>query len=628
MVAAPRFQFADFEFDLSRYELRRAGHAVRLEKIPMELLILLLRRKGELVTREEIIDKLWGKDVFVDVEQGINTAVRKIRQALHDDPEDPRYVQTVVGRGYRFIPDIHEVAADAAASAETLPAATVAAPRPVSGMRRIWIGAALLLAAVLVVLSMSGWRNWRFSPAAPPIRSLAVLPLENLSADPAQEYFADGLTDEVITQLARRGSLRVISRTSVMHYKATKKTIPEIARELNVDAVVEGSVSRDGGMVRVRAQLVAASDQHLWAESFTRELRDILALQEDVASAIAQRVQAQLAVVPGIAPPGTKPHPVEPAVLEAYLRGRAAWNRRNEAGLREAMGLFKEAVALDPYYAPAYSGLADTFTTLGYLGYFPAQESFVPARAAALKAVELDPTLAEPHASLAYINLYYDWDWNAAEQEFHKAIQLNPNYATAHHWYSLYLTAMGQRVEAMAEIQKAGNLDPLSPAIQTDMGLQLYYAHRYDDAIHHLTSTLEMNPNSALAHLWLGRCYQEKGRYAEALAEYSQTERVMHDWVVIIAARGMALGLAGKTKEAQGVLRELRELAKKRYVTAYGVALVYAGLGDKDQTLAWLQRGITERTHWLVWTKWDPRWKSLQGDPRFAELLRRIGFPD
>ena len=474
-------------------------------------------------------------------------------------------------------------------------------------------------------MNVGGWRDRLLASPPPRIESLAVLPLENLSGDPAQEYFTDGLTDELITQLAKRGSLRVISRVSVMHYKASKKTIPEIARELNVDAVVEGSVSRDGNNVRVRAQLIyAPTDDHLWAESFTREMRDILSLQEDVASAIAHQVQAQL--VPETVRAGVRPHPVEPAVIEAYLQGRAAWNQRNEAGLRKAVELFQQAVALDPSYAPAYSGLADSYTTLGYFGFLSPQQSFLPARVAAQKALELDPTLAEPHASLAYIELYYDWDWKAAEQEFQKAIVLNPNYATAHHWYSVYLTAMGRPDEAMAEIQKAQNLDPLSPAIQTDVGFQLYYTWRYDKAIRHLTSTLEMSPNLPLAHLWLGRSYQEKGMYAEALAEFAQAEKVMHNWPVTIAARGMVLGLAGKRQEARRVLTELRELAKKRYVTAYGVALVHAGLGDKDQAFLWLQRGVEERTHWLVWTKLDARWKGLRDDPRFEEVLRRVGL--
>jgi TolB-like protein/DNA-binding winged helix-turn-helix (wHTH) protein/Flp pilus assembly protein TadD len=628
-VSATRFQFADFEMDLARYELRHAGRAVKLEKIPMELLILLLRRKGELVSREEINERVWGKDVFVDTEQGINTAIRKIRQALHDDPDEPRFIQTVTGKGYRFIPAVREEGpgAEQDVPSQAVPAPAIPSPRPRSRMKFAWVAAALTLVAALIAFNVGGLRDRLFSRAAPPIRSLAVLPLENLSADPAQEYFADGLTDELITQLARRGSLRVISRMSVMHYKASKQTIPEIARELNVDAVVEGSVSRDGNTVRIRAQLIyAPTDEHLWAESFTREMRDVLALQEDVASAIAHQVQTKLA--PEGVRAGVRPRAVEPAVIEAYLRGRAAWNRRNEAGLREAVELFQQAVALDPSYAPAYSGLADSYTTLGYFSYLSPQESFPPARTAAHKALELNPTLAEPHASLAYIKFYYDWDWKAAEQEFQKALVLNPNYATAHHWYSVYLTAMGRPDEAMAEIQKARSLDPFSPAIQTDIGFQLYYTQRYDEAIRHLTSTLEMNPNLPLAHLWLGRSYQEKGMYAEALAEFAQAEKVMRNWAVTIAARGMVLGLAGKRQEAHKALTEMRELAKKRYVTAYGVALVYAGLGEKDQAFVWLQRGVEEHTHWLVWTKLDPRWNSLRDDPRFEQVLRRVGLPN
>jgi TolB-like protein/Flp pilus assembly protein TadD len=449
--------------------------------------------------------------------------------------------------------------------------------------------------------------------------------LENLSGDPSQEYFVDGMTDELITNLARLGSVRVISRTSSMQYKS-KKTIPEIARELDVDAVIEGSVSRSGDRLRVRAQLVhASSDQHLWAETFDRNVGDVLALQADLAESIIRRIQTRLA--PEDRSAHHRPVPVAPKALEAYLKGRLAWHRRNEAALQEAIDYFRQAIALEPGYASAYSGMADSYTTLGYFSYLSPDDSFPQARTAALKALELDSTLAEPHASLGYVRLYYDWDWVGAEKEFKQAIALNPNYAIAHHWYSVYLTALGRHQEASFVIRRAQELDPLSPAISTDIGFQLYYSRRHDEAIRHLGSVLVTHPKLPLAHLWLGRAYQDQGRYTEALAEFREAEAVMRDWPVTVAARGYVLGMIGDKEAARKALVELDESSKKRYVTAYGVALIHAGLGDSRRAFEWLNRAVEQRTHWLVWLKLDPRFDRLRPDRRFLDIQRRVGFP-
>ena len=491
-----------------------------------------------------------------------------------------------------------------------------------------WAVAAAAIAGLALLLSpIMGRVRDRLSARAsqPQIQSLAVLPLENLSGDPAQDYFADGMTDELITDLAQIASVRVISRNSVLPYKRAPKPLPEIARELNVDAIINGSVGRYGNRVRVRAQLVrVANDQHLWADSFERELEDVLALQSEVASAIARQVQLKLTAQQP-ARVGSL-GPVKPAAYEAYLKGRYSWNKRSEAGLQEGIEHFQKAIEIDPSYAAAYSGIADAYTTLGYLGYLSPNESFPRARAAAARALELDPTLAEPHASLAYVELYYDWDWEAAEKEFKQAISLNPNYATAHHWYSIYLTAMGRQHEAIREIQRARELDPLSLAIRTDIGFEMYYDRQYDRAIQQLKTTLEMNPNFPLARLWLGRAYQQKGLYEEAIAEFSQTASVLREWVPTIAAIGYVQGKEGRRAEALRTLEQLKELMRKRYVTAYGVALVYAGLGDSNEAFAWLHQGIEERTHWLVWLKLDPRWDDLRSDPRFGQLIARVGL--
>jgi len=639
MLSYPRgvilevIRFHDFELDVGRYELRRQGRVLRLEKLPMELLLLLLGKNGEVVTREEIIDRIWGqKDVVVDVEAGINTAIRKIRQTLRDDPEHPRFLQTVVGRGYRFVAPITLVT-DGRGAATEIPAAAFTAPAAAPQARAPslrWVGmsggAAVALLAMLIGLHVSGWRNPFQGTPPPQVRSLAVLPLENLSGDAAQDYFADGMTDGLITDLAKLRPLRVISRSSVMRYKGARKPLPEIAHELGVDAVVEGSVARSGNRVRITVQLIhAPTDRHLWAERYERDVSDVLALQSELSAAIARQIQVELA--PRM--PGTRasPGPVKPDAYEAYLRGRFAWNKRTEVGLQESIEHFRRAIALDPTYAAAYSGMADAYTTLGYLSYLPPAESFPSAKAAAARALELDPALAEPHASLAYARLYYDWDWASAENEFRSAISLDPNYASAHHWHSVYLTAMGRADEAMRAIRRAKELDPLSLTISTDIGFQLYYAKRYDEAIQQLRSTLAMNSSFPLAHLWLGRAYQEKGMYSEALEAFNRAGSVLRDWPVTLAAIGYVQAVAGQRQRAQDTLAHLKALSRSRYVTAYGVALVYAGLGDRERAFEWLDKGIEERTHWLVWLKLDPRWDGLRPDPRLAQLVRRVGLP-
>jgi TolB-like protein/DNA-binding winged helix-turn-helix (wHTH) protein/Flp pilus assembly protein TadD len=637
-LSAASFQFDSFELDVKRYELRRNGRNLRLEKIPMELLITLVSREGELVSREEIIEKLWGQDVFVDTEHGINTAVRKIRQVLGDDSENPRFVQTVVGKGYRFIfPIVSSSSPEPVAAVSTtqhaavpvqpeasaLKLPTVRELRRVAGARWLLAIAAIFLLAALVGGNVAGIRD-RLLGRTPAIHthSLAVLPLENLSHDPAEEYFADGMTDELITDLAQIAGLRVISRTSVMRFKGARKSLPEIARQLNVDNIVEGTVERSGGHIRVRAQLIrAADDRHLWAESFEREPQDVLALQTEVASAIARQVQVKL--LPGRSG-GSRL--IKPAAYEAYLKGRYSWNRRNEAGLQEGIQYFQQAIALDPAYAEAYSGLADSYTTLGYFSYLAPKEAFPQARAAALKALELDTALAEAHASLGYVKLYFEWDWPGAEAEFKQAIALNPNYATAHEWYSIYLTAMDRPQEAAVEIGRAHDLDPLSLTISTDMGFDFYYKRKYDEAIQQFQKTLQMNPKFPLAHLWLGRAYQQKGMYEDAIAEYEKADDALPGWIVTLAGIGNVYGVSGKKKEAREMLERLEKLSQRKYVTPYGVALVYVGLGDKDQALIWLAKAVEDRAHWLVWMRLDPRWDPIRGDPRFKEITRRVGF--
>jgi TolB-like protein/DNA-binding winged helix-turn-helix (wHTH) protein/Tfp pilus assembly protein PilF len=625
----------ELELDLQRYELRRGGHVLRLEKIPMELLIFLVENKDRLVGRDAIIQRLWGKDVFLDTEQGINTAVRKIRQVLRDDPDLPKFLRTVVGKGYRFVGPIVVVGERSpslnAPQVQPSPSALKAEEQKDSfraanaRKSKVVLLIVVILAVAAFALRYSGLLNRWFRPH-PVIGSIAVLPLKNLSGNPADDYFADGMTDELITNLAKISSLRLTSYTSIAKYKNTTKPLPQIAQELHVDAVLEGSVVRAGDQVRITAQLIyGPSDQHVWAEEYQRALRDVLSLQREVARDVAQEVRVTL--TPGDRRRLATTGAIDPAAYESYLRGRSYWNQRNEASLHKAIEQFSKAVEIDPAYASAYSGIADCYTTMGYLSYMDPLDAFPQARTAATKAIELDPTLAEAHASLAYFNFYHAWSWQEAENEFKRAIELNPNYATAHEWYSYYLLAMGRFDQAFSEIQRARELDPLSVIISTDVGFNYFYRHDYDGAITQLRQTLAVSPNFPLAHLWLGRAYQQKHMYSEAIDEFNKTDAALPEWVVTIAGIGNVDGEWGKRMEAKQVLTHLNELSSHKYVTPYGVALVYAGIDDKDQAFAWLDKAFDGRSHWLVWLNRDPRWDRLRADPRFVELKSRIGLP-
>ena len=485
--------------------------------------------------------------------------------------------------------------------------------------------AALALAGLMFLLNSRWSPNWlRPAPSVRTYSSVAVLPFKNFSGDSSQEFLADGLTDALIGDLAHLQWLRVISLTSALQYKGATKPLSQIARELKVEAVVEGSVVRSGDRVRISAHLVdVASERSLWSDSFERDLSDILATQRDMSRIIAGHISSSL--TPDEQSHLTSLSRVNPDAYLAYQRGRFYWNQRTEGALKLGIEQFALALEADPTYARAYSGLADCYTALGYGSYLAPKDAFPKARAAAEKALELEPRLAEPHASLGYVRLYYDWKFADAETEFRRSIELNPNYATAHHWYSVYLTAMERPTEARREIDRALELDPLSPAISTDMGFEQYYGTDYDVATKQLKSIIEMNPKFALAHLWLGRTYQERKMYAEAIDEYEQTGG-LREWVPTLAAVGNVYGLQGKTDDARRVLAHLNELSGERYVTSYGLALVYAGMGDKEQAYVQLERAFQERSHWLVWLNLDPRWESLRADRRFGELKRRIGL--
>ncbi|MGH9364577.1 MAG: protein kinase domain-containing protein [Thermoanaerobaculia bacterium] len=503
---------------------------------------------------------------------------------------------------------------------------------PVSRPRSIlWLAplGLVVLLAVLIAVNVGGLRE-RLSTGGQParIQSLAVLPLENLSRDTEQEYFADGMTEELISDLGKIRALRVISRTSAMRYKGTKKSMPEIARELNVDALVEGSVLRAGDRVRITAQLIhAATDRHLWSESYERDLKDVLALQSEVARAVAREVK--IALTPQEQARFAEARPVDPEAHQLYLKGRYYVVKNTQEAAQKALECFQQAIDKDPAYAEAYAQLANSYAFLGYTGLdvLPARETMPKAKAAVLKALELDDTLAEAHTALGLVRWAYDWDWAAAEKEFQRAIELNPGYATAHLRYGNYFCSLGRFDAAIAEDRRALELDPLSLVMNHVQGWPYHLSGRYDQAIERYRKTLEMDPNFARTHLRLGEVLAAKGLYREAIGEYEKFSALGGGSTIALALIGNARALAGERREALRTLEELTAESKRSYVPSFHFAIVHMGLGDKDQAFAWLDKAYEERSQFLVDLKFIPILDPLRSDPRFADLVRRVGLP-
>jgi len=495
-------------------------------------------------------------------------------------------------------------------------------------------GAAVIALGVLlatgVTLNLGGWRE-KLS-GSPPIDSLAVLPLENLSRDPEQEYFADGMTEALITELSKIGALKVISRTSAMQYKGVKKPMPQIARELGVDALVEGSVLSEGDQVRVTVQLIdGATDRHLWAESYQRESRGILALQSEVARVIAQEIKVKVTPQEQARLARSSESQVDPEAHQLYLKGRYFWYKRTEESMRKGIEYFNQALERNPTYALAYAGIASTYNLLGHELYsvLDARDAYPKAKSAALKALELDDTLAEAHAVLADVKFRFDWDWEAAEREHKKAQELNPNYAVAHIWYSHFLLPLGRVEESLRESRRALELDPLGLIINLHLGWHYVYARELEPGIERLKKTLELDPNFALAHLFLGQAYEVKRMHAEAIEAFESAVRDSQGGAVHLGALGHAYAVSGRRAEALRVLNELKEQSKRRFVPSYEIAVIYAGLGDMDQAFAWLERAFRDRdSSWLVDVRVDPRFDLLHSEPRFRDLLRRMKLPD
>jgi len=637
-----RLRFGVFEVDPRAGELRKHGLRVRLQEQPFQVLAMLLERAGQVVTREELQKKLWPADTFVDFDHGLNKAVNKIRDALGDSAESSRFVETVARRGYRFLAEV-KAADEAPVHRPEFAPAQLASPQPratetgdrapfvdnaATSERRLaplaWKVFAFVLLAVIA--AFAAWKIHSRNRPTSAIHSLAVLPLESLSNDASQDYFADGMTDELISDLGQISALRVISRTSVMGYKHARKPLPQIARELNVDAIVEGTVLRSGDQVRITAQLIdAAADKHLWSQRYEGELKDTLALQNQVARAIADQIRINLNPQEQAALKTAKV--VNPEAYESYLKGRYFWNKRTPDSLKVALAYFNQAIDEDPTYAQAYSGLADTYALLGdwQYGVMTPKEALPKAKAAATKALELDGTLSEAHNSLAFCFDAFDWDLESAGKEFQRAIELNPGYATAHHWYAWHLSLLGRYDEAIAEMRKAKSLDPLSLIINADLAELLVIAHFYDESIIQSRKTIEMDPNFALAHNQLAQAYLQKHMNAEAIAELQKAVELSASCPTCIANLARAYAASGRTNEAAKRLSDLKNHSNGGYSDAAEVSMVYAALGDKDQAMHWLEIGYEQRFNPGVLLR--PGFDPLRPDPRFQDLIRRIGFP-
>jgi TolB-like protein/DNA-binding winged helix-turn-helix (wHTH) protein/Flp pilus assembly protein TadD len=608
-------RFGTYELALQSGELRKAGVRIRVQQQPLKVLEILLERPGEVVTREELRSRIWPHESFGDFDQAVNVAIAKLRGVLGDSAENPRYIETLPKRGYRFIAEV-AVVAPIKSAAKLDSKLTV----------RELLRPPLALAVVLLLVILTALIVYSRRRSFPEIRSLAVLPLESLSGDASQDYFADGMTDELITDLGQISALRVISRTSVMPYKRARRPLPEIARELHVDAVVEGTVLRSGDHVRITAQLVQVpAERHLWAQSYEGDVRDALTLQSQVAHAVAQQIRIKLSPREQTALKNKKV--VDPEAYEAYLKGRYFWNKRTANGLKTAVAYFNQAIEKDSSYSQAYTGLADSYALMGdwQYGVMAPKEAFPKAKAAAVEALKLDNTLAEAHTSLAFCFDIFDWDWDSAEKEFKAAIELNPGYATAHHWYAWHLIVLGRNTEAIAEIERAANLDPLSLIISADVAEVLLVARQYDQAIQQSLRTIAMDPNFAVAHYQLGQAYAQKKMYSEAIAELRKATELAGADTPFIANLAFAYAVSGRRSEAMKLLEEVKNRPDRGFSNASEVALIYIGLGEKDQAMTWLEKAYEEHFNPSILVR--PAFDPLRSDKRFQDLMRRVGLP-
>ena len=631
----------DLELDVCTYELRRSGRRLKLERIPMELLLLLIEQRGQIVTREQIVERVWGKDVFLDTDNSINAAIRKIRHVLKDDSERPRFVQTVTGRGYRFIAPVLEDASSSllpqAVAQQVAPAKDpIGSDIPSVRTPQVWGSPVRLLFLAAFVVLMAGlgayfqWFRLRVStPTSSGRIMLAVLPFQNLTGEAGQEYFSDGLTEEMITRLGSLDPqhLGVIARTSVMHYKNSQEKLDQIGRELGIRYVLEGSVRREAGKVRITAQLIEVKDQtQLWARQYDREPKDLLTLQSEITRAVSDQIELTLGDRKLIETPAEPPaSPQSYEAYDLYLKGQYFWNKRTVVGFQRAIDYFQQAINKDPNYARAYAGLADSYALIGGYSLVPQAEFIPKARAAALRAVEIDQNLAEAHTALALIVQNYDWEWQTADKEFRRAIELNPNYATAHHWYAEHLAWQGRFDEALRESERARQLDPLSLIIATDNGAILYYARQYDRAIEQFRAVRDMDPNFPRTGLIL-QAYTQKGVLAEVRVELEEARKTYGDEPATCSELAYIYGRTGQQAQARQELAKLEQWNQRQPLDPVAFVIAYIGMGNDDQAFAWLEKAYMQHSNAMTTLKVDPLYDPLRSDPRFQNLLSRVGL--
>jgi TolB-like protein/DNA-binding winged helix-turn-helix (wHTH) protein/Tfp pilus assembly protein PilF len=623
------YVFGPFRLDVKDLVLKRDGAEVPLTRKAVETLLVLVENAGHVMGKEALLDRVW-PDTFVN-EATLAQNILTLRKVLGKQVSGEDYIGTVPKRGYRFEAGVTDGApADLAVWPAGLAPEPTGAPRAAPLSRHAVLYALLTVGAVIAISALYLVRARRVPAAANiasmKIQSIAVLSLTNLSGDPSQDYLADGITEAITTDLAKFHSLRVVSRTSAMQYNGRKKPLPEIARELHVDAIVEGGVVRSGAHVRVTAQLTrAANDEQIWAESYEREVRDLLALQNDVARDIAEHVQAQ--ITSQDRQRLSTARPLDPRAHEEYLKGRYFWNKRTENGYLDAIDHFLRAIQIDSEYPEPYAGLADTYALLGSLGgaSIPRRDAMNNARSIARKALELDPTMAEAHTSLAFVLMHYDWDFAAAEKEYLRAIDLNPNYATAHQWYAINLAVTDRMDAALAELRHAQELDPLSLIISADIGELLGGARRYEEAATQLQSTLQMDPNFLLAHIELASVFIYQQKYTEAADQARKAMELAPGSLWAQGLLGMTYALSGQRDKAQQMMESIQHSPHSNN-SAHSLATIAAALGDKNLALHWLRVARDERSGSLILMKITPLWDPLRTDPRFVSLLHDVGL--
>lgn len=602
-------RFGAFDVDVAAGELRKAGVRVKLQEQPFQALVALLNHPGEIVTRDELRQRLW-PDTEVDFERGLNKAINRVREALEDDADNPRFIETVPQRGYRFLPLVETVTIEPVSHAARAPS------------RRVLIGAGLIGGSIATV-SLASFVYRRTGPASQRMETIAVLPLENLSGDPAQEYFSDGMTDELIGEIGRTGAVHAISRTSVMRYKrATGKSLRQIAEELHAGVILEGTVAQSGRKVRINVRLIRAQDdRHLWSGTYERDLSEILAVQSEVARSVAREIQASLTPLGQSAP--ARKRAVTPEAYHSFLKGNY-FIYQGIPGIPKAVDSYSEATKLDPGYPGGYAGLAEALVFSAIYGLLPSESALPRARQAALKALALDKSSAAAHNALADVRKIYDWDLQAAEEEYRLAVRLEPNHRLARMWYADCLSRMNRHDEALEQSNHAVRLDPVSPSSFGNRSMLLCRARRYDEALRTVQQALDLGPYFINARWWQGLAYVGKGDFRKAI-EIFQKAAEMDGGPLFRALLGHACGLAGDRSRALRSLEEITQLSARMFVSPMDFAIVHAGLGDADSAFHWMEqahRTRAARMHEIAWIYFD----RFRGDARYPDLLRRVGL--